>query len=499
LWHSARMTTVTTQYGAVRGDHADGVTRFLGIPYAASPTGPLRFAAPEPPAAWDGTRDGTRFGATPPKPAYVAPFDELLPEPDIPGDDWLTLNVWTADLAGSAPVMVWIHGGAFSNGNSAVPLYDGYPFARDGVVLVTINYRLGIDGFALLPDAPPNRGLLDQVAALTWVRDNIGAFGGDPANVTIFGESAGAMSVMTLLGMRLARGLFGRVIAQSGAVQAGADPADARLVTGELSTVLGFEATAASLAGLPLEKLIEAQATVRDAMAAAPDPARWGASVAGTSMAFLPVVDGDVLPLHPLAALAAGHGADIPVLAGTNTEEFRLFAVPNGLAAMVTADVLPGVLGMFGIGQDIAALYQANRPDASPGDVMCALLTDAFFRNSLFATAEARTASGSAPSYLYEFAWRSQVQNLGAAHLVEVPFVFDNLSIPDAVRAIGADPRTDLATEMHAAWIRFATTGDPGWQPFDASYPVMTFGAGPGPGAVVLDPRGDERRSWAGR
>jgi para-nitrobenzyl esterase len=492
------MMTATTRYGAVRGERADDVTRFLGIPYAASPTGPLRFAAPEPPIAWNAARDCRRFGPTPPKPAYVAPYDELLPEPDIPGDDWLTLNVWTPDLSGRAPVLVWIHGGAFANGNSAVSVYDGYPFARDGVVLVSINYRLGIDGFALLPDAPPNRGLLDQIAALEWVRDNIAAFGGDPANVTIFGESAGAMSAVTLLGMPLARGLFQRVIAQSGAAQAAADPADAQLVTGELSTVLGFDATAANLAGLPLEKLIDAQAAVRDAMAAGPDPARWGASVVSTSMAFLPVVDGEVLPRHPLAALAAGHGADVPLLAGTNTEEFRLFAVPNGLAAMVTPDVLPVVLGMLGIGHDAAALYQANRPGASPGDVMCALVTDKFFRNPLFAAAEARTAAGGlAPTFLYEFAWRSGVQDLGAAHAVEIPFVFDNLSSPDAQLAIADSPRTDLAAEMHAAWIRFAASGDPGWQPFDATYPVMTFGAAPGRGVIVLDPRGDERRCWA--
>src|SRR6202034_2466438 len=139
-----------------------------------------------------------------------------------------------------APVMVWIHGGAFANGNNALPMYDGHAFARDGVVFVSINYRLGVDGFALLPDAPANRGLLDQVAALQWVRDNIAAFGGDPDNVTIFGESAGAMSVTTLLGMPAARGLFRQVIAQSGAAQVGADPQDARLVTGELSTALGF-------------------------------------------------------------------------------------------------------------------------------------------------------------------------------------------------------------------------------------------------------------------
>src|SRR5215469_4644459 len=232
------MTTVTTQFGMVSGTLiGDGVTRYLGIPYAASPTGPLRFTAPQPPAAWTGIRECTAFGATPPKPDYAAPFDSLLPEPNIPGDDWLTLNVWTPDLAGSAPVMVWIHGGAFANGNSAVRMYDGYSFARDGVVLVTVNYRLGIDGFALLPDAPPNRGLLDQIAALEWVRDNIAVFGGDPANVTIFGESAGAMSVMTLLGLPRSRGLFRQAIAQSGGAQVGADPSDARLVTGELSKV----------------------------------------------------------------------------------------------------------------------------------------------------------------------------------------------------------------------------------------------------------------------
>ena len=505
------MTTVTTKYGIVSGAAADGLTRFLGIPYAASPTGPLRFRAPEQPAPWDGVRACTEFGPTPPKPDYVAPFDTLLPEPNIPGDDWLTLNVWTPDVGGAAPVMVWIHGGAFSNGNSAVRMYDGSAFARDGVVLVTINYRLGVDGFALLPDAPPNRGLLDQVAALEWVRDNIAAFGGDPANVTIFGESAGAMSVTTLLGMPRAQGLFGKVIAQSGAAQVGADLPDAQLVTDELSGVLGFEASAASLADLDLDKLIAAQAAVRDALAVAPDPARWGASIVATSMAFIPVIDGDVLPVHPLAAVAAGQGSDVTLMAGTNTEEFRLFFVPNGMAAMVTDETLPLFLGGLGIPAETAALYQANRPDASAGDVLCALVTDKFFRNPTFAAAEARgmaaggtradaggtqaAAGGLAPTYLYEFAWRSPVQGLGAAHAVEIPFVFDNVTAEDAQKAIGTEPPADLAAEMHAAWIRFAATGDPGWPAVDASYPVMTFGR-PGGSGVVLDPRSDERASW---
>jgi para-nitrobenzyl esterase len=489
------MTTAMISSGTVSGELVDGVTRFLGIPYATSPTGPLRFRAPQPPAGWSGVRECVAFSATPPKPDYPVPFDSLMPEPAIAGDDWLTVNVWTPDLRGSAPVMVWIHGGAFVNGNSAVPLYDGHAFARDGVVLVTINYRLGVDGFALLPDAPPNRGLLDQVAALEWVRDNIAAFGGDPANVTIFGESAGAMSVTILLGMPRAHGLFAKAITQSGSVQAGADPQDARLVTGELSAALGFEATAASLAEVDLGKVIEAQAAVRDAMTAAPDPARFGPTIVASSMAFSPVVDGDVLPVQPLAALAGGASRRVPLLTGTNTDEFRLFLVPSGVAGMVTDETLPGFLGALGISADVAAVYRANRPAAKAGDVLSALLTDRFFRLPAFAVAEARSG-GLAPTYLYEFAWQSPMQDLRAAHYFEIPFVFDNLAVPDAQVALGTEPPAALAAEMHAAWIRFAATGDPGWQAFDASYPVMTFGAGDHAASVVLDPRGDERRSW---
>ncbi len=233
-------STVSTSYGTLRGQVRDGVTSFLGIPYAASPTGSLRFRAPVPPEPWSGVREAVAYGATPPKPDYPPPFDTLFAEPNIAGDDWLNLNVWTPDPGASGlPVMVWIHGGAFANGNSAIPLYDGHAFARDGLVLVSINYRLGVDGFALLPDSPANRGLLDQIAALEWVRSNISAFGGDPANVTIFGESAGGMSVTTLLAMPGAAGLFSKAIAQSGAAQAAAAPADAALVTTELGKALG--------------------------------------------------------------------------------------------------------------------------------------------------------------------------------------------------------------------------------------------------------------------
>jgi len=487
--------TVTTRCGAVRGQVRDGVASFLGIPYAASPTGPLRFRAPAPPRPWDGVRDALALGATPPKPDYPVPFDRLLPEPNIPGDDWLNLNVWTPDPGGAGlPVMVWIHGGAFANGNSAVPAYDGHAFARDGVVLVSINYRLGVDGFALLPDAPANRGLLDQIAALEWVRDNIAAFGGDPGNVTVFGESAGAMSVTTLLSIPRARDLFARAITQSGSVQAAADLADAALVARELGLAAGREPTADGLAVLGLPELIKAQIAVRDALVAQPDPARFGPTIVASTMAFIPVVDGDLIPVRPLDAIAAGAGSAVPLLTGTATEEYRLFLVPTGMAALVTDEGLGAILPALGIGQAVADLYRANRPGASPGDVMSALITDLYFRLPGLAVAEARRGAA-APTYLYEFAWPSPVSGLGACHSLEIPFVFDNLSAEGTEMALGPTPPAALAERMHAAWIAFASTGEPGWRSFDDSYPVMVFDAA-GDG-LQADPRGDERAIWA--
>ncbi len=513
--------TVSTSCGTLRGKVRDGVTSFLGIPYAASPTGSLRFQAPAPPAPWTGIRDAVAYGATPPKPDYPPPFDTLFAEPNIAGEGWLNLNVWTPDTGASGlPVMVWIHGGAFANGNSAIPLYDGHAFARDGVVLVSINYRLGVDGFALLPRTPANRGLLDQVAALEWVRDNISAFGGDPANVTIFGESAGGMSVTTLLAMPRAAGLFSRAVAQSGAAQAAATRADAALVTGELGRALGTiqaagagtdapaagqaseavgaaaaagdgELTASDLAIVDLAVLNSAQAAVRDALAASPDPARFGPSIVASTMPFIPVIDGDSLPEHPLASIAAGSGSAVPLLIGTNTDEFRTFLIPSGMADLVTEEVLAAMAGAVGADKDVIDTYRASRPGESAGDLLAAVLTDRFFLLPALAVADARTR-GPAQTFCYEFAWRHP--QVGAGHGLDLPFVFDNLSAEGAELVTGRDAPREVAEEMHAAWIRFAGTGDPGWPAYDASRPVMMFGAGGG--RVEHDPRRDEREAW---
>ena len=252
---------VTTGSGQVRGSVADGVTTFKGIPYAAPPFGANRFREPQPVEPWSGVRDALTYGPTPPHVAISrARWTTLLPDPIIPGEDCLNLNIWSPDLGSvGLPVMIWIPGGAFVHGSNAVSWYDGRHFARDGVVCVTINYRLGADGFLYLGDGIANLGLLDQIAALNWVQENIAAFGGDPNNVTIFGQSAGAMSVATLLAMPRAEGLFRRAIAQSGAGHHVLSAMTARRVGRYLAEKLGVEATREAIAAVPIDRLLQGQ------------------------------------------------------------------------------------------------------------------------------------------------------------------------------------------------------------------------------------------------
>jgi len=248
-------TVVRTRQGAVRGATVDGIAVFKGIPYAAPPFGARRFQPPQPVVAWDGVRDALTYGATVTKPPYFPPFDVLLPEPAIPGEDSLNLNIWTPDPGRTnLPVLVWIHGGAFANGTGALPTYDGSRFARDGVVCVTINYRLGVDGFLFLGQGNANLGLLDQVAALAWVQENIAAFGGDPHNVTVAGQSAGGMSIDALLSMPRARGLFRRAIPQSGAGHHAISAASAQMIGRYLAEKLGVEPTLEAIATVPSDR-----------------------------------------------------------------------------------------------------------------------------------------------------------------------------------------------------------------------------------------------------
>lgn len=486
---------VTIAQGQLRGRERNGVRSFLGVPYARPPFDELRFAAPAPALGWDGVRDASGYGATVPKPGYQPPTDALLSEPVVEGQDCLNLNVWTPEQAEGLPVLVWIHGGAFVNGSGAVPIYDGSTFARDGVVCVTINYRLGVDGFGWIPGAPPNRGCLDQIAALTWVRDNIGAFGGDPAQVTIAGESAGAMSVATLLALPPAQGLFRRAVLQSGAGHHVLTPTTAAAVTTEIAVRLGVAATVDGLGSVPVDDLIRVQAELGAEIAARPDPVRWG-EITVNGMSFEPVVDGKLLSARPIDLLAAGASRDVDVLVGTNSDEYAFFLVPGGLSLMVDGALLRHTLSMLGADvEQIVATYEAQQPGATPGELMIAALTDWFFRVPAIRVAEARAALD-ADTYVYEFAWDSpQFEGrLGACHALEIAFAFDNLADPDTIPMAGEDPPQTLAEEMHRAWVEFVRTGRPGWAAYGDGRTVMRFDLQSEP---VQDPGRPGRELWA--
>jgi carboxylesterase 2/para-nitrobenzyl esterase len=277
---------VNTRPGKVRGSVSDSVHTFKGIPYAALPFGAHRLRPPQPVPPWSGVRDALTYGPKSPQLPYPPSLDVLLPELTVPGEDCLALNIWSPDLGSAGlPVIIWIPGGMFEyHGTGASPWYDGSRFARDGVVCVTITYRVGAEGFLALGDGIANCGVLDQVAALTWVQENVAAFGGDPGNVTIFGESAGAMSVGTLLAVPRAQGLFQRAVAQSGAAHHVSSAASARQVGQRLAEKLGVDATREAIATVPFDRVLQAQAELRADLLAHPDPARWGGEVVATMM-----------------------------------------------------------------------------------------------------------------------------------------------------------------------------------------------------------------------
>lgn len=493
-------TIIRTQSGAVRGSIVEeGIAAFKGIPYAAPPFGANRFRPPQPVEPWDGVREALTFGPTVPKPPYAPPFNQLLPEPVVPGEDCLNLNIWTPDT-GSArlPVMVWIHGGAFRNGTGMIPTYDGTNFARAGVVCVTINYRLGIEGFLYLGEGTANLGLLDQLAALTWVQENIAAFGGDPSNVTIFGESAGGMSVTTLLAIPRARGLFHRAIAQSGAGHHALPLETSRLMGQYIAEKLGVAATPEDFASLPLARLIEAQVALANEIVGNPNPQRWR-EVQVNLMPHEPVIDGDILPDLPIKLIAAGAGAGVDVLVGTNTDEYHFFVVPPGVIDVLGENAIAGLSMGYGVPlEELLTTYREVHPTASPGELFTAIVTDWFFRVPAIRLAEARVAHAQ-PAYMYEFAWRSPqfAGRLGSCHALELAFVFNNLHQTANRGLVGPHGPQEVASAMHTAWVNFATSGEPGWPRYELVHrATMRFDL---VSEVVNDPHAVERKLWEGR
>ncbi len=471
---------------------------FKGIPYAAPPFGANRFRPPQPVESWSGVRDALTFGANAPQVPYPPPLDVLIPDYDVQGEDCLNLNIWTPTLGSAGcPVMVWIPGGAFEHGTGAAPAYSGRCFARDGIVCVTINYRVGADGFLFLGDGTANRGLLDQVAALEWVRDNIAGFGGDPSNVTIFGQSAGAMSVSTLLSLPRAKGLFRRAIAQSRGPHMVVAADSAKLVGRRLAEKLGVAATQAEIAAVPLKRSLQAQAELLGDLAANPDPERWGPEAALSMMPWQPVIDGDIVPASPIDRIVAGAGAEIDLIVGATTDEWRLFLAPSGMMEHITDEILAGAVAAYGLPVDATLrVYRAADPTASPGEVLAAIQGDWYVGIPAIRLAEAHAKSTS-PTYMYEFAWRSpQLAGLlGACHGLEVPFVFDTLG-NGTEPLIGSDPPQSLADTMHTAWVSFATSGDSGWPQYDLDRrATMRFDEA---STVVADPRSAQRELWEG-
>lgn len=466
--------------GRLRGVWDQGMRVFRGVPYALAPSGPLRFAAPVPVGPWTGVRDASTFAPVAPQLARTVKADA----PMLGGEDCLAVNVWAppAEPGLGLPVMVWVHGGGFFRGSASEPLYDGASFAKLGLVFVSLQYRLGVDGFMHFEDqdqaagedseAPANRGLLDQIAALQWVQDHIRAWGGDPEQVTVFGQSAGAGALACLLGMPASRGLFQRVILQSPSV-ACQTLDEATAVRCAVAALVGVAPSRTALASAPLGSVLHAVHRL------AADPAlRVRQGIGGRNFFPLrPVVDGQVLTAPPLQAIRQqwmANPPDLQVLVGSNVDEMRLYHVPGGAIDHVSEAQVLVFARDVGLSPEAVRAYRAQLPPSqqTPGELLSALQSDFYYRVPAQRIA-ALASEWARCAYRYEFGWASpQWRNrLGAAHAVELPFVFANLHTAQGQEFTGAAPPANLAQAMHQSWASFARQGDPGWARYDGAEP----------------------------
>jgi para-nitrobenzyl esterase len=493
-------TVVQTTAGRVQGVEREGHHAFLGIPFAAPPVGALRFRKPQPVAAWAGVREATRF----------APSAMQGKKHSIPGfaatgeisEDCLYLNVYTPQADGrKRPVLVWIHGGGFGYGSGSEEFYDGKWLARRGdAVVVTIHYRLGVLGFAYFGEhggaqwgADENVGSFDQIAALQWVKDNIESFGGDPGRVTVFGESAGAVSVAVLLAMPAARGLFQRAICQSGTANRLSNTKGSAMLTGALLKQLGLGAgQAEKMRELPVDAIIAAQ-------------------LAPGGGLFHPVWGAESMPLRGVAALRAGMARDVEVIVGTNRDEQKLFTAVPGRRQIEDVDLHKAVRASIpraaaGRADEVIALYRSSRKTrglpTSNNDILDAVSTDSRFRMSAIRMAAAQRMH-QPNTFLYLFTQESPARrgSLGSAHALEIPFIFGTLDDPMTMKFTGEGPEvTRLSEDMMDAWLAFAHTGNPShprigqWSRYDdARQNTMVFGP---QGGLVDAPFAEELTLW---
>ena len=502
---------IATRGGKLEGERSRGLLTFRGIPYAQPPVEDLRFRPPHPPQPWQGVRSALRFGpASLQGPGMLLLVRRMIGTgSESHGEDCLYLNVWTpAADGGRRPVMVWIHGGAFVMGSGSAGLYSGSRLARRGdVVVVTINYRLGALGGLNHPDLAENGiaanlGLRDQVAALEWVRDNIEGFGGDPGNVTIFGESAGGMSVGTLLGTPSARGLFHRAIAQSGAAHNVSSPEQARSIAERFLGELGVDPSDPDgLRRAPIEEILTAQRRTT-----------FEAGIPLGVLAWQPSLDGDFLPEHPLDAIAKGCSRSVPVLVGSNQDEWKLFMLGDSKGRTLDVDGLRRRLGRALPGEDgngtphvdvaLEAYKRFQNRRRTPSEMWVALQSGRLFHYPAIRLAELHSRH-TPETYRYLFNWAPPLarKRIGSCHGLEIPFVFGTIRQGVLRPFIGALPESRrLSNRMQAAWVAFARTGHPGheglpeWPTFDeAQRATMILGSDCFPKRMPSD---DERDFW---
>ncbi|HEX4594603.1 MAG TPA: carboxylesterase/lipase family protein [Bryobacteraceae bacterium] len=476
-----------TTSGKIRGTYQDKINAFRGVPYGASTTGSARFMPPSKPQPWTGVRDTLELGHQAPQiPSGLISEVAAVEDKGPMGEDCLMLNVWTPGLGAGhkRPVMVWLHGGGFSTGSGGFTIYDGANLARKhDVVTVTINHRLNVFGFLYLADIggekyanASNAGMLDIVAALEWVRDNIANFGGDPANVTIFGQSGGGGKVSTLMAMSSAKGLFHRAIVQSASAIKGVPRADATKSAEMILAKLGLKTNQIDeLQNMPMDRVLSINA--------------GGGPAGNQALRLAPVVDGHTLPADPFDPVAPELSANIPLLIGSVETEVT-FMPRQQLDPIDDADLHGRVKQAArcddGQADKIIEAYRKGRPGISNIDLYLILASDTSFRAGVRTEADrkaAQAAQGNAPVYLYYFTWRSPVRDgkLKAFHTLEIPFVFENVDIGKPMTGTGQD-RYALSDKMSRAWVAFARTGNPNhkglpnWPAFSTDQrPTMIF------------------------